>query len=204
MRRYNEAVPDKIQVFWGEIAPSQHLLRVYEHEMVFLDTLECFARCGLLAKESVVVIATSRHLQALQYRLYRLGFDPERLIESRMYMPVSAEETLDKFMVRDWPDETLFRSTISGIIGQVNSSEVRVFAEMVAVLWAKGLSGATVHLEHLWNNYIREEKLSLFCAYPKSGFTQDPHLSLQNICACQAMVASGKKKPAAEVYFHAV
>ena len=73
-------------------------------------------------------------------------------------------------------------------------------SEMVAVLWANELSGATVHLEHLWCNYIKEEKLSLFCAFPKSGFTQDPHVSLLHILDLVQPVASRQKKAGAEVY----
>src|SRR5688500_19228341 len=59
-----------------------------------------------------------------------------------------------------FPYTTLFRS-------------VRAFGEMVAVLWANGHNGATVRLEHLWHAFCQSEAFSLFCAYPKTGFTQD-------------------------------
>ena len=59
---------------------------------------------------------------------------------------------------------------------------VRAFGEMVALLWAQGLSGATVQLEHLWNKICEAQQFSLFCAYPRSGFTQTALESILNIC----------------------
>jgi hypothetical protein len=68
---------------------------------------------------------------------------------------------------------------------------VRAFGEMVAVLWSKGYSGATVHLEHLWTQFCQSEAFSLFCAYPKSGFTEDANESIAKICGCHSKVIGG-------------
>jgi hypothetical protein len=57
---------------------------------------------------------------------------------------------------------------------------------MVAVLWAEGKSGATVRLEHLWHNLCRESKLSLFCAYPRAGFTRDAENAIREICSAHS------------------
>jgi hypothetical protein len=51
-----------IHSFWGEIAPHDHIVQVYESERNFLDTLEGFVGSGLLTGDSVVVIATAEHL----------------------------------------------------------------------------------------------------------------------------------------------
>ncbi|HEY0897336.1 MAG TPA: MEDS domain-containing protein, partial [Sphingobacteriaceae bacterium] len=71
--------------------------------------------------------------------------------------------------------------------------KVRAFGEMVAVLWAEGNSGATVQLEHLWNEFCSNMELTLFCAYPKSGFTDAPESSLQQICRAHARIISGEQ-----------
>jgi hypothetical protein len=72
-----------------------------------------------------------------------------------------------------------------------NEGRVRAFGEMVAVLWANGHNGATVRLEHLWHAFCQSEAFSLFCAYPKSGFTQDASTSIKEICATHSKVISG-------------
>ncbi len=197
---------DNIDVFWGEIAPSRHLIQLYENEEVFLTTLESFVTCGFRANDSVVILATDDHLLRLNGRLLAQGFNITKLKEQQRYLPINADEALGHFMVKDWPDRTRFRRYVSRIISSAKGVgyKVRAFGELVSVLWANGHSGATVQLEHLWEHFIHEEKLSLFCAYPKSGFTEDPNLSLQSICASHSLVISGAKTPTTEIYYRNV
>ena len=175
-----------VDVFWGEIAPCDHVVQIYENDNVFLDALSGFVGGGIKADECVIIIATSSHLNSLNERLNSYGVKTETLIEDDRYIALDANETLQKFMVNGWPDEELFNQTVSSIIerGTCRNRRIRAFGEMVAVLWAQGLNGATVHLEHLWNKFCEEHKFSLFCAYPKTGFTQNINESILNICGC--------------------
>jgi hypothetical protein len=59
---------------------------------------------------------------------------------------------------------------------------------MVALLWAQGQSGATVRLEHLWHEFCQSKAFSLFCAYPRSGFTKNADDSIREICAAHSKV----------------
>ncbi len=61
---------------------------------------------------------------------------------------------------------------------------------MVALLWAQGHKADTVRLEHLWQAYYAEQGFSLFCAYPKSGFTEDAVQSVRTICATHSRLVS--------------
>lgn len=202
----NEWENSNIQVFWGEIAPCDHLIQIYENDKVFLDTLEGFAGAGFLAGDSVVIIATATHLKSLNDRLRKQGFDLETLSQQNRYMPLEANETLSKFMVNDWPDETLFKKLITGIIGDATKGnrKVRAFGEMVAVLWEKGLNGATVQLEHLWCDFHHKRNFTLYCAYPKNGFTQSATDSINTICKTHTKIINGRPGPATEIYYRAV
>jgi len=108
---------------------------------------------------------------------------------------VDAHELLASFMIKDWPDPILFEKEIDALIARAgqNNRKIRAFGEMVAVLWSRGQNGATVQLEHLWNHYKQKHELSVFCAYPKSGFTQDINSSLRQICGCHTkMIAASQ------------
>jgi hypothetical protein len=180
-------------VFWGEIAPTEHCCQIYGDEAVFMDALEGFIGSGLRAGDSVVVIATAGHLHALEQRLRGNWHDLDRARWADRYIALLAQETLGKFMVNGWPDEELFRNTVNDIITRArgNDRKVRVFGEMVAVLWAEGNAGATVRLEHLWNKLQADEHFPLFCAYPRSGFTRDAAVSIQMICDTHSKVIPG-------------
>jgi hypothetical protein len=107
------------------------------------------------------------------------------------YIALDVNEMLGQFMRDGWPDEELFKTSVNKILDRARGGEgrpVRAFGEMVAVLWAQGHNGATVHLEHLWHSLCREEAFALFCAYPRSGFTKDPMESMREICAAHNKV----------------
>jgi hypothetical protein len=194
------------EVFWGEIAPCEHVVQIYENDEGFLDLLTGFVSNGVNVGECAVVIATTAHLKALDERLAASGYAVPSLISGTQYIPLDAEETLAKFMVNDWPDESLFHKVIREVIMKAkgNSRKVRAFGEMVAILWAKGYVGATVRLEYLWNKFCENEAFCLFCAYPESGFTQDAAESVMHICNAHTKMITGGGKGKEHVFYKPV
>jgi hypothetical protein len=195
-----------IQVFWGELAPCHHLVQIYENDKYFLDTLEGFVGTGFLAGDSVIIIATAKHLELLNGRLKAQDFNIDQLIRERRYFPLDAEEILAKFMIADWPDEQLFNTCIPALIehARAGNRKVRAFGEMVALLWDKGLNDATVQLENLWDKLHEQDNFTLFCAYPKTGFTQCPANAINEICHKHSKVIDGYAKPATEITYRLV
>jgi hypothetical protein len=191
-------------IFWGEISPSDHILQIYENDEVFLDALTGFVGTGIHSGDSCIVIATDVHLQALNSKLENWDIDVQALVADHRYIPLNAEEILSKFMRKGWPDETLFIQTVSELLVKArghNNRRVRAFGEMVALLWAQGYNGATVHLEHLWNKFCQSQAFCLFCAYPKVGFTEDMADSITHICGAHAKMISGSKKQLNEIFY---
>ncbi|MGI8602721.1 MAG: MEDS domain-containing protein [Verrucomicrobiales bacterium] len=132
-------------------------------------------------------------MKALHDRLTANGVDTDFVCSGDQYMPLDAEQVLSKFMVKGWPDDRLFSEVVTGLLKRARKGgrRVRAFGEMVAVLWAQGHNGATVRLEHLWHSLCRTEEFSLFCAYPRSGFTQNADESIREICATHSRVVHG-------------
>jgi hypothetical protein len=191
------------QIFWGELAPCEHVVQIYENDDVFLDLLNGYVSGGIDEGDSVVVIATASHLRLLNDRLTKAGLDVFKLINSSQYIPLDAEETLSKFMVNGWPDENLFNHVVNEVLVKAKRGRrhVRAFGEMVAILWAKGQVGATVRLEHLWNKFCENEILCLFCAYPKSGFTQDAAESVMHICGAHSKMIASAGKGGTDIFY---
>ncbi len=190
-----------MDVFWGEIAPCDHILQIYEDDRQFINTLEGFVASGLILGESVIVIATAEHLKALNQQLRAKGYDMFSLTLQDQYIPLSADETLAQFMINGWPDENLFYHLLANLLLRARKGhrQVRAFGEMVAVLWSHGHNGATVHLEHLWSRYCESEGFSVFCAYPKTGFTEDPNDSLLKICGCHSKIVAHASEGPGEI-----
>ena len=203
MKRDNHWQPCDTKIFWGEIAPCNHVLQIYEDDQVFLDSLEGFVSSGFEAGESVIVIATTAHLIALDNQLKSHNFDTDALIAANQYIPLNAEEALTRFMVVGWPDRNLFMDWVNELLirARTNGRQVRAFGEMVAILWAQGYSGATVQLEQLWNEFCDTQAFCLFCAYPKSGFTEDANTSIRNICSAHSTMIERSEVNTGEIFY---
>ena len=188
----NQPETANVEVFWGELAPCEHLVQLYADDDIFLDTLEGYVYGGLRTGDCVIVIATARHAKDLTERLRLRGIDVNEERRNRNFILLNAEETLHSFVSDDgWPNDDKFYSVIKALLKKARGDDgrrVRAFGEMVAVLWDRGQNAATVRLEHLWHKLCQEEEFSLFCAYPKSGFTDFALKSLQDICAAHSRV----------------
>jgi hypothetical protein len=169
--------------FWGELSPCSHVVEIYEDDAAFTEHLTEFVSGGLVQDEAVVIIATPIHRLSLVNRLVARGFDVSAAIDEGRLILSDAQETVAKFFLHDWPDEYLFQKVIGEVLQQAtrNGRKVRAFGEMVALLWAKGLCGATIRLEHLWTDFCRKQAFSLYCAYPKSGFTDSPAVDIERV-----------------------
>ncbi len=180
------------EAFWGEIAPREHILNIYDDEYGFLNLLYGFVSGGFNARDSVVVIATSEHLNYLDARLKTDGYDVFGLKLTDEYIPLDAEALLDQFMIRDSLDENLFFHVITNLLAKAKKQDrmLRAFGEMVAILWTRGLKDTTMQLENLWNQYCTSEDFSLFCAYPKNIFDKTHNHPVEDICCAHSRMIS--------------
>ena len=187
-----------VDVFWSEIAPCSHMVQFYENADVLIDSLEGFIGAGLEAGEAAIVIATPRHRQLLRDRLESRGLDLSEALRSGQYITLDAQDTLKSFLIDGWPDGELFDSAVRSVLARARGPEgrkVRAFGEMVAVLWEQGHHGAVVRLEHLWQSFCqRTADMSLFCAYPKAGITQDTQTAMAEIFAAHTSVIDGVRR----------
>ena len=177
-------------VFWGEAAPSEHIAHFCESEEVFLKTLTTFVGEGLNAGEGTIVIATPAHRQALNEQLTKAGIGVPCAIRENRFISIDVDSALQRFMVNAWPDDQRFADMLEGLIHRASAHQrrVRAFGEMVALLWGRGQSGATVRLEYLWNQFCRSYSFPLLCSYPRTGLTRDPADSLAEICAAHSRI----------------
>ena len=179
-----------IQDFWAELSPCDHVVQIYESTNGFIETLAKFVSEGFTVGDSVVIIATAEHRLALEQRLIELGFPEVTDPDNIQYIAVDAVDVMRNILVAQQPDEILFRKEILGLLARARSTgrRVRAFGEIVALMWANGYNGGTVRLEYLWHEFCRNEELTLFCAYPRSGFTKSADASIEEICALHSKV----------------
>ena len=149
-----------------------HVVEFYPSDELLGETVSQYLQPALRGDDAVIVVATEQHRHLFESALVGVGVDIEGARSAARYIDLDAEETLSLFMVDGAPDPALFEATTGGLIARAASGgrRVRVYGEMVAVLWAQGNVAAAIALEDLWNELARSHRFSLFCAYPLTAF----------------------------------
>lgn len=180
--------------FWSNLKPREHLLQCWDTEASLIDALEGFVSSGLREGEGVVVIATASHLHEVEKRLRKHWLDIDRASWEGRYIPLLAPETLRKCMGEDGlPDAQRFEEACHKLVeraGAHGERRVRLFGEMVGLLWAEGNIAAAIHLENLWERFIEETGAPLFCAYARSVFAGNEK-GFRGVCDMHTLVLPG-------------
>lgn len=176
---------------WSDTREDEHFVQFYETEAFLLTSVGGFIDAGLKAGDAVIVVGTSGHRTALQTLLTARGHDVPAVVASEQYVPLDAVEMLETFLVNGSPDATRFIEVVGGIIRRAgrDGRRVRIFGEMVAVLWAEGNRAAAIALERLWNHLHTTQAFSLFCGYHLEHFKGETDtLQFISMCAEHARV----------------
>jgi hypothetical protein len=85
---------------------------------------------------------------------------------------LDAHEAKQAIMREGAPDARRFRSVVDTALDRAGAGgrPVRVYGEIVALLWDEGNVSAALALEELWNRLAETRPFSLFCAYPLRAF----------------------------------
>lgn len=157
-----------------------HAVQFYNDDVFLIDAVCAFIKAGSEEGATILVIATEKHREEVHNAVQAI----ENAGITGQVVYFDAAELLSGFMIQGWPNETRFISTVGGIIEQTAlKGPVRIYGEMVAVLWAEGKTRAALRLEELWNELARRYTFSLLCGYPMSGFPdQKENLSFLQVC----------------------
>lgn len=176
---------------WSGMIEPEHFVQFYETDVFLLDSLSGFIGAGLKEGEACIVVATKEHREGLDERLQAYGLDVTAARASGQFVSLDAAEVLSRFMFDGEPEPVRFTEVVGGLVAQVAEGRprVRIFGEMVALLWDEGRCDAAIRLEEFWNDLGRTRSFSLFCAYPMRGFDgEGAALGLSNVCAGHSRV----------------
>lgn len=184
------------------VAVPRRELREFEHFVQFCETDEFlitsvgkFISTGLMQGDTCIVLATQAHRDGFNEYLKAEGLSVSKARTRGKYISLDAASTLSQIMVDGSIDQVNFYRVIGEMIQQAVKSgrAVRVFGELVALLWAEGNRTEAIRLEDLWNELSQHYTFSLYCAYPMEGFDGEAYgLEFAEICQQHARVIPGE------------
>jgi hypothetical protein len=187
------------------LVPHDHVVQFYAHDNDLVDSVTKFMVDGILAGETVIVVATPLHMAAFESALGQAGIDVSDACSARMLVTVDAAQALSRFVIDDSPDPDAFGMEIGGLVASALDAgrRVRIYGEMVALLWEAGNVTAAIELEELWNALGRRLPFSLFCAYHAETVGGDECAdSFRHVCNLHSAVVAGS--PAVAAADHAI
>jgi len=148
-----------------------HVVGIYDRDDELISTVAAFLADALRQGGTAVVIATPAHRAALDAELISEGLTMEEVHGSGRYWSFDARNTLEAFMRHDRPDHDAFSSAVGSIVetAAARGTPVRVFGEMVDLLWEAGNVEGALELEAMWNDLAEHHSFALFCGYAMSS-----------------------------------
>ncbi len=163
----------------------EHFVQFYESDEYIVNSVAEYLLHGFKSGNVCIIAATPEHRRDIDRVLGLFSRELENARAEGRFIELDAAETLGKFMVDGMPDAERFDAVIGDLVREAQSAgrAVRIFGEMVAVLWQEGNPRAAIRLEELWNSLDTEAPFTLFCAYPTGAFASvDDVEGLHEVC----------------------
>jgi hypothetical protein len=159
--------------------PHDHIVQLYQEEN-FLNRAVCrFVGAGLTSGEGVILVSTLPHWHGFNAYLEDSGMNVEAARRRGQLTVVDADELLPRFMRDAMPDPTIFPGVFGDVMAEARArggyQKVRVWGEMVNVLWERGDVDASMNLEDQFDQLIKKRDLAIFCSFLMDNFNDDVH-----------------------------
>lgn len=161
------------------VVPHDHIVQLYR-DQDFLNRAVCrFAGAGLANGEGVILVSTPSHWNGFHAQLEAENVDVRAAQKRGQLTVVDATELLPRFMRDAMPDPAIFPGVFGNVVSEARArggyAKVRVWGEMVNVLWERGDVDASMNLEDQFDQLIKKRDIAVFCSFLMDNFNDDVH-----------------------------
>ena len=158
-----------------------HAVRFYDNEKSLATIVAEFLAEGLTDGTPGIVVATPAQRAAIVRELGARGLDVVSLKQSDDLVLLDASDTLSSFTANGKLDARAFNDRLCDIVESVwrgrTDCTVRIYGQMVDILWKEGKRDLAICLEILWNQLANTQRFSLLCGYTVGSFYKDAHFA---------------------------
>jgi hypothetical protein len=172
--------------------PRDHIVLFYADDGELIQKVGDYLIEAIDKGGAAIVVSTWAHRLSLGRRLAQAGIDLAAARAAGVYTELDAADTIDRFVIGDGADAASFWAEITPVIRRAAGvrQPVRIFGEMVALLWEAGLVSTAVEVEAMWNELGVQFPFSLVCGYSLTSVTDgDLRDPLTDVCRAHSAVA---------------
>jgi hypothetical protein len=184
------------------MSAQYHGVRFFDSPRALAQIVAEFLHEGLAGGSAAIVVAEPILREAIVRALTLRSLDVVELERANKLRLLDARATLSRFMVNGKPDPRKFTDAMCETIRLMSpadgASSLRIFGQMVDVLWQDGLKSEAIVLERLWNQFAQTEAFSLLCGYALGDFYKDAHFADIYAQHSHVVAEDGRSMPVAE------
>jgi hypothetical protein len=143
--------------------PKTHMVYPYSNFDQIVPVVALFASEGIARGESIVLMVTGDHRQAITETLTHDSIDAHALEDAGRLI------FLDAALLNDPPGPAAFDAFVGTAvrrgIARAPSGKVRVYGETVNEMCSRGSAEAAVRMEELWNSLEESQYIPVLCSY---------------------------------------
>jgi hypothetical protein len=146
--------------------PHSHIVYPCANETLIGEAVVTFASAGLRKGDAVILLTTKPRRELIEDRLAR-EFDVKELQGAEQLAFIDAATMLSELVTEGTPDAAKFKAAVERVIDRAafGDRKVRIFGEMVSLLYGANQIPEAEKLEEFWNQLVASRSISLFCAY---------------------------------------
>jgi anti-sigma regulatory factor (Ser/Thr protein kinase) len=168
-----------------------HGVQFYRDEAELCYTVGTFVADGIRDGGASIVVATEPHRRSFDDALATAGIDPDAARNDGSLLNVDAATMLASITKDGRLDRAAFDARAATIVRRAAKTHrsVRVYGEMVSMLWDAGDVIGAIELETLCNELRRELRVTMLCAYHRETLSDDSHAdALSAVCRLHSAV----------------
>jgi hypothetical protein len=173
-------------------SPGYHAVRFYENEKSLVQVVAAFLAEGLAGGHPAIVVASPSQRASIIRALTARSLDVVQLQRANDLVLLDGKDTLAGFMTDGKIDAEAFTNIMCDAIKRTcrgrKDCTVRIYGQMVDILWQDGQQDAALRLEMLWNQLGHAEAFSLLCGYAMGHFYKD--VDVHDVCSHHTDVLS--------------
>ena len=168
-----------------------HVVQFYDRDEELTGNAGDYLAGAIAEGGAAVVVATPGRCAGFEARLAAGGVDVGASRRDGTLVCLDATQVAPRLTRGGRVDPAAFGSQFRPAILAAGEAPgpVRIYGEVVALLWAAGQVNAALELEGLWNELGRQVPFSLFCGYPRELVQSSPHQgAVAEICRLHSAV----------------
>jgi len=183
--------PQELDAPWQKLLQKPyarvHFVQLYDSAQDSLSiNVSEYVSAGLRCGDGVLLAATAEHQKTF-------CAEPVPRVWRDQLVRLDAAETLAQICVKGRPDWQRFSSVCGAALARVHprkpSNSIRVYGELVGLLWKSRRYEAAVRLEKFWNRMMSQASFSLYCGYSMDPFDPESgNLSLDEMLCTHSHV----------------